>query len=662
MHRLRLLARQSAARSAVALGAFALAALPVAAQTIYQDLDEATARIARLADKPYEKLIDKDGYYQSETLIFKDVQTGREIWSLTQDQSKDLANIERRPVFSCDGSVMSMVSTRVYFDPQHRLRDEKYEHHFLIDADLTHRRYLWSNLNGKPTALPGKFDTWDEQKPRTLYYVAEDHLYRVALGNGVLDNQAEAIYTFPDKTRRILQNIDDQDRLCIQDWNAAKASDKTPMFYIIDVTKKPGDPGFARSHSLRYNITGVAGHDPHNEYHVHDISIERGRGRVSWNYGPMTDVGETVNFSVPVDNLDATPQPLDPKTDPYGQYHSHGDYSIDGSQVYFAGPLVINGKEDSASGSWGIWVARLNRKPVYTGARIGSGHTTWCGNDPDWWFANCSDQEVSSWMDKQWFGTIVAGNADGTGVQILCKPYDRKRGGKFGYDAIPRPTQSPDATKCWFHSGMLMPSNEFTGSYIVVFRHPYAPTDLKFADGRLTWTPHAVTQEVKGYFIYRKDGQGWTQLNADPVTATSFAPPQASGQYMVSSVEWSGLESDVSSPTITLPAGTVGEPVKDWDRSPPQAPSGFSATREGTGQYRLGWEGPPDKDVRYYNLYFSSQSRPQAVQQRRFASPARSVTSYLDWTAPKAGPAYYAITAVDRAGNESQAVFAEMPQ
>src|SRR5581483_4678847 len=278
-----------------------------AGPAVYQGLDEATARIGRLLDKPYEKVIDKDGYYQSETLIFKDVQTGREIWSLTQDPSKDLANIERRPVFSSDGSTMSMVSTRVYRDPQVRLKDEKYEHHFLIDPDGTHRRYLWSNVDGHPTALPGKFDTWDQQKPRTLYYVMEDHLYRVTLGSGVLDNQAVAIYTFPDKTRRIIQNIDDQDRLCIQDWNARSDSDKTLMFYVLDVRKKPGEAGFVRSHSLRYNITGVAGDDPRNEYHVHDISIERGSGRVSWNYGPMTDVGEPINFSVPVDDLNATP-------------------------------------------------------------------------------------------------------------------------------------------------------------------------------------------------------------------------------------------------------------------------------------------------------------------------------------------------------------------
>src|SRR5581483_2814495 len=266
-----------------------------------------------------------------------------------------------------------------------------------------------------------------------------------------------------------------------------------------------------------------------------------------------------------------------------------------------------------------------------TGARIGSGHTTWCGDDPDWWFANCSDQEVSSWMDPKWFGTIVAGNAEGTGLEILCKPYDRKRGGKFGYDAIPRPTQSPDATKCWFHSGMLMPSNEYTGSYIVVFRHPYAPRDLKYAGGQLSWTAHAVTREVKGFFVYRRQGDAWRLLNAEPVKTTTFPLSESAGEYMVTSVEWSGLESDMSSPTIVLPAGTEGQPVKEWDRQAPGAPSQFSARREAPGQYRLSWTAPADPDVRYYNLYFSPQSDTQPVQARRFASPASSVTSYLDW-------------------------------
>ena len=80
------------------------ASTAVHALDVYQDLDEATARIERMKDKPYAKLIDKDGYHQSETLIFKDTETACEVWSLTMEECIEMANIERRNVFSCDGS------------------------------------------------------------------------------------------------------------------------------------------------------------------------------------------------------------------------------------------------------------------------------------------------------------------------------------------------------------------------------------------------------------------------------------------------------------------------------------------------------------------------------------------------------------------------------
>ena len=93
---------------------------------VYQDLDEATERIERLKDRPYAKLIDADGFYQSDTLIFKDTQTGCEIWSLTMEACVEMANIERRMVYSADGSVFSIKSNRAEGRPRelrhHRCR------------------------------------------------------------------------------------------------------------------------------------------------------------------------------------------------------------------------------------------------------------------------------------------------------------------------------------------------------------------------------------------------------------------------------------------------------------------------------------------------------------------------------------------------------------
>lgn len=97
----------------------------------------------------------------------------------------------------------------------------------------------------------------------------------------------------------------------------------------------------------------------------------------------------------------------------------------------------------------------------------------------------------------------------------------------------------------------------------------------------------------------------------------------------------------------------VSEPAGDWDKPPPAAPKKLTVEKKSPGQYTLEWTASVDQDVRYYNLYFSSEGKPDAVQARRFVSPPAGTTSYLDWAASREGSAYYAITAVDYQGNES---------
>jgi hypothetical protein len=202
-----------------------------------------------------------------------------------------------------------------------------------------------------------------------------------------------------------------------------------------------------------------------------------------------------------------------------------------------------------------------------------------------------------------------------------------------------------------------MPDDRFTGSFIVVFRRPHAPIALGYLGTRIRWTPHKVSQEVKSYVLYRKTRMGWGKVKETPA-ARGQCQVMTPGAYMMTSLEWSGLESDVSSPTIVIPSGRRGPAVKEWDKSAPAAPSGFAATREAPGQFRLKWLPPLEKDVRHFNVYFSKRGKPEAIQKRRFASPPLGTTQYLDWTAPKDGDANYAITAVDRQGNESKPAFA----
>jgi hypothetical protein len=156
--------------------------------------------------------------------------------------------------------------------------------------------------------------------------------------------------------------------------------------------------------------------------------------------------------------------------------------------------------------------------------------------------------------------------------------------------------------------------------------------------------------------VYRNVGSGWQFVQEVPKGQTS-CPASGDGTYMVTSLEWSGLESDLSSPTVTVPGGTTGSAVSGWDTTPPAKPTSLQVVKEAAGRYRLTWQAPADGDLRYFNVYFSSIEDPQAIQSRLIVSPARSETEYLDWTAPLGGSAFYGVTAVDYQGNESQPAY-----
>jgi hypothetical protein len=133
--------------------------------------------------------------------------------------------------------------------------------------------------------------------------------------------------------------------------------------------------------------------------------------------------------------------------------------------------------------------------------------------------------------------------------------------------------------------------------------------------------------------------------------------------YFVTAEEWSTLESNTTSNRVRVrPTGIENlASAKDFDKSAPPAVTDFSATAEADapGQYRLKWTASPAADVRYYNVYFSAKGKPEVSQKRLIASPLASMKEYLDWSAPIEGGASYAITAVDRQGNESMPAFAE---
>jgi len=590
---------------------------------VHQDLDEVTGRIYRLDDKPYLDLIDANGLFQTETLIFHDTETGKEVWSLTRELCTDLANIERRTAWSRNGQYISFVSSKNFWD--YRTNSMwtgawgGYTH--IANSDTSRRRKLWAYGPSGIATYQDKFNNWNADVPNLLYYGMGDNVWQITLGPGNNDteNTAEAVCTFPSGTGGIIQEVHDDN------WLLVEGAGSSPYCHLVNLRKDPSDPHFV----ISYPLAG--------EVHPGSFRFRRSLWVCTGGYEYISG-GITLYFN----ETSCWP----------GTLNTHLTSGVSTGHLWYGPPDDRRGFFGSYLGNGALWLQHPGQWPVLM-ADVPDGHVTWCSMDPEWFFAAVGP---GTCPDIQYERRLLACNADGQTVEIICRPWDRSRGTDGGYDKYPRPNQSPDATKCWFHADMLNPSNYYTGSYIAVFRKPYAPTSLQYIGGQIVMTPHTLAREVESYLVYRQSGPDW-QVVAEVSAETAAWPVDSDGTYMVTALEWSGIESDTSSRTITVPGGSVGSAITGWDTTAPAKLTNLTVTPEGVGRYRLAWDASTDADLRYYNLYSWSASNPPAIQQRRFASPPKNVTEYLDWTAPLTGDVYYAVTAVDRQGNESQPAY-----
>jgi hypothetical protein len=573
--------------------------------------------------------------------------------------------------------------------------------------------------------MPGKYNILDPIDSRFAYYAADEKLFRVTLSDDPkVPHRAEQIATFVTKHPKIIQAISRDRKLLIQDLNA-DFDRKTgtvpymPEIHLVDLNKKPGEAGFYYHHPFDYGLpevkdaSGKVLHDAKNNYQFHSLMFGATSNSIGWNYGPMTQVGEYLGYSLDITNgLDGTPQhgPITAQGggNPFGQYESHGRFVADTKLgLYYSGPATVDGKK---IGEYGLYL-RDHGDPKSPPAFITpgpGGHVAGGESFNPFFFAAHIQGSSPEWRRRvKESDAIVFGDVREKKASVLCYTYSDVRGGTKTdratgkvmwsgmdnndfrpYSSIPRPLLSRDATKVWFHSSMLMPTEDWNGIYIAVLRRPDAPVDVQckadFEKGNVTlrWKPAPHAVETNGFHVYRKDGDAApVDLTPDLVPARvdgklletySFTddkpnPGGAVSTYFVTAEEWSTLESDTTSNAIEVADLTgvnnqiaVKAPLTKFDTEAPPAVREFIVTKEQDepGQYRLKWEGSSARDIRYYNVYFSDQAQPEVSQKRLIASPLKSMTSYLDWTAPTQGRAFYAITAVDRQGNESAPAFA----
>ncbi|MDH7571592.1 MAG: fibronectin type III domain-containing protein, partial [Armatimonadota bacterium] len=480
----------------------------------------------------------------------------------------ELANIERRCAWSCNGQYLSFTGNRAFWNvTNNQLWKRSWAgYHYVSNADGSGFRHLWGNHAGRFLFHHDKFNNWDQRRPNVLYYAdPPEALWRVTLGRGERDNRSEPIYRFENpRSRKIIQEVSDYNLLAVEEMDPPRF-----VLHVFDVNRDPSDPRFHYRAAL--------------EKTIHPGSCRWSRSG-PWVHGGY-EGGGGFRFVVDPERglLPAPPAP----GDPYGVRMGHLWYGPPDDRVAFSGSVRDQGT--------GLFVQLPGKEPVLA-ARVPDGHPTWCGRDPDWFFYAVGPGDTPPEF-RHLERRLVAGTADGRRVVPICTPFDRRRGGAGGYHSIPRPNQSPDGTKCWFHSSMLMPSDDFTGSYIAVFRRPYPPSGLRLEPGpgvRLRWSPHFLSREVQGYRVYRAaEGGGFVELTREPVVGTVYPDTTAEAgktyRYAVTAQEWSGLESEVTSNVLTvrvtaLRKGTAtasGPGARGWDRAAPAPPVGFSVVSAG---------------------------------------------------------------------------------
>ena len=178
---------------------------------VFQDLEEVTSRIPNLADKPYKALIDASGgFLQSEAIIFRDVETGHEVWSLSREECWDMAHTGRRPAWSTDGRYISFKGNQVFWNLENNQLWKRTwaGYSYVANADGSRKRPLWATVDGKVRKFNcDKYNMWDVKRPNTWYCTAKGQLWRVVIDDSLTGSRAEAIFTFPNTQPKVIQEI-----------------------------------------------------------------------------------------------------------------------------------------------------------------------------------------------------------------------------------------------------------------------------------------------------------------------------------------------------------------------------------------------------------------------------------------------------------------------
>ncbi len=204
--------------------------------------------------------------------------------------------------------------------------------------------------------------------------------------------------------------------------------------------------------------------------------------------------------------------------------------------------------------------------------------------------------------------------------------------------------------------GVSLPSEEVRAAPLLSLAAP-AGVAASAGDGvvTVTWEPvtlrtdGTVHQGFIGYNIYRGTERGRTAaapLNREPVRTTSFTDTAVENgkayYYRLRSVD-----SPVPPGKESLDSDEVTAAPRDM--TPPGPPAGITVV-PGVGRVFLTWNENKERDLAGYHVYRSTRSGREFV---RLTEKVLNRSTFSDETVQQGMTYYYAVTAVDRSGNES---------
>jgi hypothetical protein len=164
-----------------------------------------------------------------------------------------------------------------------------------------------------------------------------------------------------------------------------------------------------------------------------------------------------------------------------------------------------------------------------------------------------------------------------------------------------------------------------------------------------TWMDGSPTGGFVGYNLYRGPERGRyeeTPLNKEPLTSTSYKDTAVANDrtyyYVVRSVD-----SPVPPWSESLDSAEAAATPKD--RTPPAKPAELTVV-PGVDRVFLTWNENKERDLAGYNVYRSTQS---GKGYKRLADKPLMRTTYSDESVKSGNTYFYAVTAVDKSGNES---------